>query len=296
MGKYKFLRAFAVLATLLVHETAIFSQSAPHGASPTPTNPPVAAPVPAASTSPPPAIDTPAKLPEWDVVAVKQGEPGKCPGPEGSGMMVLKDGIHAFCLSVQPLIQIAFGISEPSRIVGAPEWARSGGGWNMDAKVAGEDVAAFGRLSPGDRNRMLQALLADRFHLKAHIEKREMPVYDLVVAKGGPKLKEATAEEASKSMLRGAVPGKIECVSMPLSTLPVFLNRELGRPTVDKTGLTGKYDFTLQFVPASKAATDETGGPSIFTAVEEELGLKLEPAKEPMDVLVIDSIEQPAAN
>ena len=295
LDKYRFLPAFALVASLIVHETG-FGQATPRGATPTPANPPVAAaPVPATSTSPP-AIDTPAKLPEWDVVAVKQAEPGKCPGPEGSGMMVLKDGIHAFCLSVQALIQITYGISEPSRMVGAPEWTRSGGGWNMDAKVAGEDVAAFGKLSPGNRNRMLQALLADRFHLRAHIEKREMPVYHLVVAKGGPKLKQATAEEESKSMLRGAVPGKIECVAMPLSTLPVFLNRELGRPTVDKTGLTGKYDFTLQFVPASRAATDETGGASIFTAIEEQLGLKLEPAKEPMDVLVIDSIEQPAAN
>lgn len=235
----------------------------------------------------------PPKLLEWDVVSVKRADPD-C--HVGSGMMVQKDGIHTFCLSLQAMVQIAYLIAEPSRLVGMPEWTRSGGGWNIDAKVAGEDAAAFGKLTKEDRGRMVQKLLADRFHLKAHLEQREMPVYDLVVAKGGPKLKEATAEEASKSMLRGAVPGKIECVSMPLSTLPVFLNRELGRPTVDKTGLTGAYDFTLEFVPAAKAATDETGGPSIFTAVEEQLGLKLEPAKEPMDVLVVDSIEQPAAN
>lgn len=291
-GKYKFLPAFAMLATLLVHETAIFGQAAPQGEAPTPANP-AAAPAPASSVSPP-AGDTPAKLPEWDVVSVKPAVPNHC--TEGSGLMMTKDGIHAFCLPLFALIQIAHAISEPSRIIGAPDWTKSGGAWNIDAKVAGEGVGALGKLSREDRNRMLQALLADRFHLKAHTEKRQMPVYDLVVAKGGPKLKEATAEEASKSMLRGAVPGKIECVSMPLSSLPVFLNRELGRPTMDKTGLTGKYDFTLQFVPASKAATDETGGPSIFTAVEEQLGLKLEPAKETMDVLVIDSIEQPAAN
>ena len=240
------------------------------------------------------AASSSVNLPDWDVISVKQAEPGKC--PEGSGMMVLKDGVHAFCVSLGAMVQISYAIPEPSRIIGMPEWTRSGSGWNIDAKVAGEDAVAFGRLGKEDRSRMVQKLLADRFHLKAHLEKREMPVYDLVVAKGGPKLKEATADEASKSMLRGAVPGKIECVSMPLSTLPVFLNRELGKPTVDKTGLKGNYDFTLEFVPASKATTDEIGGPSIFTAVEEQLGLKLEPAKEPMDVLVIDSIEQPAAN
>jgi uncharacterized protein (TIGR03435 family) len=257
-----------------------------------PQSTPGQSPNPIGPTQTPEATAT--KLPEWDVVSVRQAEPGNC--LEGSGMMVRKDGVHAFCLSLNALIQIAYGISEPSRIVGAPDWTKSGGGWNIDAKVAGEDAAAFSKLSPIDRNRMVQMLLADRFHLKAHIEKREMPVYDLVIAKGGSKLKEATEEEANKAMLRGAVPGKIECISMPLSTLPYFLNRELGRPTVNKTGLTGKYDFTLEYVPASKAAIDETGGPSIFTAVEEQLGLKLEPAKEPMDVLVIDSIEPPASN
>ena len=210
-------------------------------------------------------------------------------------MMVLKDGVHAFCLSLGAMVQIAYGIPEPSRILGMPEWTKSGS-WNIDAKVAGEDAATYGKLGKEDRSRMVQKLLAERFHLKAHFDQREMPVYHLVIAKSGPKLKEATAEESGKAMLRGAVPGKIECVSMPLSTLPVFLNRELGRPTVDKTGLTGKYDFTLDFVSAAKAATDETGGPSIFTAVEEQLGLKLEPAKEPMDVVVIDSIEQPDEN
>jgi uncharacterized protein (TIGR03435 family) len=65
---------------------------------------------------------------------------------------------------------------------------------------------------------------------------------------------------------------------------------------VDKTGLTGKYDFTLDYVPVAKAATDDSGGPSIFTALQEQLGLKLEPAKAPMDVLVIDSVERPTAN
>jgi uncharacterized protein (TIGR03435 family) len=234
------------------------------------------------------------KVPEWDVISVKQAQPGNC--PEGVGMMAMKDGVHAFCLPLLPLVQMAYGINEPSRIIGMPEWTSRGGGWNIDAKVEGDDVAGYSKLGAEDRNRMLQALLADRFHLKANIEKREMPVYDLVIAKGGSKLKQATAEEASKAMFRAATPGKIECIAMQLSILPTFLNRELGRPTVDKTGLTGKYDFTLEFVPTSKAATDETGGPSIFTAVQEQLGLKLETSKAPLDVLVIEDVEKPAEN
>jgi len=129
------------------------------------------------------------------------------------------------------------------------------------------------------------------------MEKREMPVYDLVIAKGGSKLKEATADEGAKgSRMMGGGGGKIEAVGAQLTSLPWMLNAEVGRPVVDKTGLTGKYDFKLEYVPAARAAADETGGPSIFTALQEQLGLKLEPAKEPMDVLVIDSIEQPAEN
>jgi len=237
------------------------------------------------------------KLPAWDVVSVHLAEPRKC--TQGSGMRASTDGVSTFCVPLLFVIEAAYGIMEPSRIVGAPDWVKKSAQYDIDAKVAGEDVAAYGKLSFDDRDRMLQSLLAKRFHMNAHIEKREMPVYDLVVAKGGPKLKEATAEEANdpkldERLVRG---GKVEAVGVQLTSLSgAFLKSEVGRAVVDKTGLAGKYDFTLEFVPAAKAATDETGGPSIFTALEEQLGLKLEPAKAPMDVVVIDSIEQPAAN
>jgi len=239
---------------------------------------------------------TSAELPDWDVVSVKPVDAqDKC--AEGSGRQTTPDGVHIFCVPVLFAIEAAYGIMDSSRIVGAPEWVKSGTRWNIDAKVAGEEAAAYRKLSRDDRNRMLRPLLADRFRLKAHMEQREMPVYDLVIAKGGSKLRQSTASDSAKPsgmVMREA--GKIEGAGTQLTSLPWILNGEAGRPVVDKTGLTGKYDFTLEYVPASKAATDETGGPSIFTAVEEQLGLKLEPAKEPMDVLVIDSIAQPAAN
>lgn len=75
-----------------------------------------------------------------------------------------------------------------------------------------------------------------------------------------------------------------------------LLCRETGRPVLDRTGLAGKYDFTLEFEPTAKMGKEDSGRPSVFTALEEQLGLKLVPAKEPVDVLVIDSIEHPAAN
>jgi uncharacterized protein (TIGR03435 family) len=89
--------------------------------------------------------------------------------------------------------------------------------------------------------------------------------------------------------------GRIEAISRPVVSLLPLLNDQAGRPVVDKTGLTGSYDFTLQYTAAIGAGPDATG-PSVFTALEEQLGLKLEPAKESIDVLVIDSIDKPAEN
>ena len=232
----------------------------------------------------------PVRIPEWNVVSVKTAQ--SC--TMGSGMQVTKDGVHVFCLPLRAMIQIAWSINEGSRVLGTPSWA-SDVMYNIDAKVAGEDVETFGTQSVTQRNRMLQALLQDRFKLKAHLDTRELPVYDLVVAKGGSKLKEATADEAAKPMLWLRNRGEIDSTSMPLHSLPSMLARELDRPVVDKTGLTGKYDFKLQFTPAMGAAPDSPD-PSIFTAIEEELGLKLVPGKTALDVLVIDSVERPAEN
>jgi uncharacterized protein (TIGR03435 family) len=244
-----------------------------------------ATPVPAAKE-----VGAAPKLPEWDVVSVKPTQ--NC--AEGSGMQVNKDGVHVFCLPVRALIQIAWGINEASRVLGAPTWAGEKT-YDIGAKVGGEDVAAFGNLSGKERNRMLQALLQDRFSLRVHLETRELPVYEMVVAKGGSKVKEATPEEAGQAMLRVRGRGEIDSVSMPLHSLPSMLARELDRPVVDKTGLTGNYDFILKFSPAVGAAPDSQD-PSIFTAIQEQLGLKLEPAKAPLDVLLIERVEEPAVN
>jgi uncharacterized protein (TIGR03435 family) len=124
---------------------------------------------------------------EWNVISVKPTQ--SC--ATGSGMQVATDGVHVFCLPLRALIQIAWAINEGSRVLGAPAWTNETM-YNIDAKVAGEDVATFGKQGVGQRNRMLQQLLQDRFKLRAHLESRELPIYELVVAKGGPKLKEAT--------------------------------------------------------------------------------------------------------
>jgi bla regulator protein blaR1 len=232
----------------------------------------------------------PEKLPAWDVISVKQSDAQKC---QGMGMGKTADAVDISCVPLLFLIQETYGIPDANRIAGAPEWAKDSLRYDIHAKVAGEDAAVFDKLGQQEMKRMLQSLLIDRFYLKTHLEKRDMPVYKLVIAKSGPKLKQATAQEsASEARLSGGR-GKLEAIGAQLSSLPMLLSNEAGRPVVDKTGLTGKYDFTLEYVPASHAATDETGGPSIFTALEQQLGLKLEPVKAPMDVLVIDHAEKP---
>ena len=210
--------------------------------------------------------------------------------------MLEKDALTFHCVPLMFVVEMSYQIMEPSRIIGAPEWLKNGGLWEIHAKVAGEDAAAFYKLSRKERDLMVRALLADRLHMKAHLEQREIPVYELVVAKGGPKMKQSTPEEKDKTKLASSRGGEIDAVAMTMDGLPWMLGEITGRPVVNKTGLTAEYDFTVQYLPGAQAAADETDRTSIFTALEEQLGLKLVPAKDMADVLVIDSIEQPAAN
>jgi len=247
----------------------------------------------AQSGASPSATDTSAKLPQWDVVSMRPLDANSC--TQGSGSWLEKDALTFHCDPLLFVVESAYQIMEPSRIIGAPEWLKNGGLWEIHAKVAGEDAAAFYKLSRKDRDLMVRALLADRLHMKAHVEKREIPVYELVVAKGGPKIKRSTPEEKDKTRLSSSRGGEINAVDVTMDGLPWMLGEITGRPVLNKTGLAGEYDFTLQYLPDAQAVADDTRT-SIFTALEEQLGLKLVPAKDLADVLVIDSIEQPAAN
>jgi uncharacterized protein (TIGR03435 family) len=233
---------------------------------------------------------TTTKLPEWDVVSVKAAQ---FPCSE-SMLSPTPDGVRVECLPVQVLVRYAFGIDEDSRILGTPSWLKEAY-YSIDAKVSGEDAAAYSKLTQEQRNLMLQALLADRLKLKTHHETRDLPVYALVVAKGGSKLKESQPDEAASAIVRFRGKGELDATSSSLESLPMYLTRELDRPVINKTGLTGKYDFTLRFAPGQSASSDSDAA-SIFTAIQEQLGLKLEPTKAPLDVLIIDHVEKPSEN
>jgi uncharacterized protein (TIGR03435 family) len=153
---------------------------------------------------------------------------------------------------------------------------------------------------------MLQDLLADRFHLKLTREAKEMPIFALVLAKSGAKLKESTVGEDGRRMQTGR--GRIEVQGIDMASLANMLSQQLGRTVVDKTGLTGNYDFKLEWTPdlgqpqgpkeigGAETAPPDSLGPTIFTALQEQLGLKLESTKGPVEILVIERVEKPSEN
>jgi len=142
----------------------------------------------------------------------------------------------------------------------------------------------------------LQVMLADRFQLKLHREKKEMPVYALVIGKGGIRMQVSSESDAHDSGMNGSRTddGKSSLTgkNLPLEHLVRFLSNQTARPVIDQTGLTGKYNFKMIYAPDMNDLT----GPSIFTALQEQLGLKLESQKGPADVLVIDSVQKPSEN
>jgi uncharacterized protein (TIGR03435 family) len=165
------------------------------------------------------------------------------------------------------------------------------------------DIAASApeeeRPTRDDFRRMLQTLLADRFQLKAHFEKKNTPVYALVITKGGPKLTTSSEQTPPKTLF--GVNGRNQFIRTDSITMPQLaddLNNFLGadRPIIDRTGLTGTYKLRIEATPEWRNRDPQSGDLSIFTAVQEQLGLKLEPSTAPLDILVIDSAQKPSEN
>jgi uncharacterized protein (TIGR03435 family) len=151
---------------------------------------------------------------------------------------------------------------------------------------------------------MLQSLLIERFQLKIHHVTKDRPSYDLIVAKGGPKLKTST-EDTKFSLLidSGGQDGKLTRIvakHAPIASVVGQFTRYSGRPVFDKTGLAGFYDFALEWAPESKVTemteAPDVLGPSLFSAIQRQLELKLEPGTAQFDTLVVDHAERPSSN
>ncbi|MEI9970030.1 MAG: TIGR03435 family protein [Terracidiphilus sp.] len=202
-------------------------------------------------------------------------------------------------LALRELIQFAYDMPD-SQILGGPAWLDSIM-FDIDAK-SDPAVDAELRALPPEQARhqkqlMVQSLLADRFELKVHQETRQLPVYALVVAKDGPKFKPSqingTTIDAGRARLH--IAGSDDTMSV----LAQELAQVLGRVVVNETGLSGRYDLTLRWTPDDAAALASSSPdipPDIFTAIQEQLGLKLESTKDPVPVLVIDSVQKPSPN
>ncbi len=194
----------------------------------------------------------------------------------------------------------AFGIPE-ARIVGGPSWLGSAR-FDIEAKLDAEVARQLDKLGSEQRqaeiHAAVQQLLADRFRLVFHWETREMPVYALMVAKKGPLLREAAKPNSGTSSGDGELTAHGITMDDLARTLTQELSRELGRVVVDRTGMTRKYDLTLKWTPESVTDSGVPGDAplSIFTAMQEQLGLKLESSKGPVQVLVIDNLQMPAEN
>jgi len=238
-----------------------------------------------------------AQLPEqlkWDVISVKPMSSDSC-SAANSGVRFLPNGLSANCVPPIFVVEFAYHLMDPSRIFGLPKWATGSQTYAIEAHVSAQDVEAFTKLKRDQKSGMMQSILADRFGMKTHMETREMPAYALVIAKSGSKLKQPSDDTAGSSQFGGGT-GEVKWLNSSLTDLKFLLAKETGRPVVDQTGLTGKYDFMLEYTPSARAETDESGRPSIFAALEEQLGLKLVPMKQSVEVLVVDSLLQPSEN
>lgn len=213
-------------------------------------------------------------------------------------------------IPLRQLIQAAYEVQD-DRLSGGPEWL-STNLYDITARIDTETQAKLKELSPDQhsfaRRRMLQTLLADRFNLKVHRETKDLPVFALLVADSGPKMHEATpgntysdgikapdGKPAGPGMMAGgASPDgatSLTAQAVSMSTLVQRLSWQTGRTVLDMTGLRGNYDFTLQW--KSDSSGPSGSDPAFLAAVRQQLGLKLEPQKALLEVLVIDHAEQP---
>jgi uncharacterized protein (TIGR03435 family) len=256
----------------------------------------------------------------FEVASIKQNTSG-----DGGQFIRVMPGNRFNVTNMPPraLITLAYQLQQ-FQLVGGPPWLTSDH-YDIVAKLAGEQVA----FAPGQPNPMMLAmrgLLAERFKLKMHTETREMDVYNLVMIKPGapgPNLKQATTDCAALVAARRGqppsappgppgpndpmpcgmmgLPGMIRAGTQPISGITGMLTNQTGRLVFDKTNLTGNWDFTVKYqfemrggqsLPPNIPPPDPDA-PSLYTAIQEQLGLKLESAKSPVEVTVVDSIEHP---
>jgi len=238
--------------------------------------------------------------PSFEVASIKPGDPNE----RRRGIGNRGNQVEVLNFPLKEMIGWAYGVQK-HQIFGGPKWIDSDL-FTIEARPS----AATPLLPPEDPNGvlrlMLQSLMEDRFKLAIHRETRMEPIYELVLAKGGPKLKKSAGPGADGRQGIFGRPGRWDATNQGVGALIGMLSSTLGRPVRDKTGITGRYDYTLVFTeppepvpgvsPAEAAPPVDSNAPSVFTALQEQLGLKLESTRGPVEVLVVDNAERPEPN
>jgi uncharacterized protein (TIGR03435 family) len=227
--------------------------------------------------------------PAFEVASIKPADPGETgPGDiprnmdNSPGHFIMRNVPLRYCL------EWAYDLKDYE--ISGPEWIKAENRYDIVAN-------APGLASDNEMRVMLQTLLSERFQMKLHRETRNLDVYALLPGKGAPKVKEATADE--ETSLGSAPNGAAKFTKQPISRFTFLLTRRMDRPAIDMTGLKGLYDFTIDLsgLGFNGNPPADTSAPSIFTTVQENLGLRLEAQKAPIQVLVVDHAEKvPTAN
>ncbi len=259
------------------------------------------------SSGPPPQSPGGPPLP-WAAVSIHVTDPDSKAGWNSGDQ---PDGTTDRGIDLRGLISQAYAFSvfplREDEISGLPDWARSTR-YDVLARVDPDDVEAFKKLSNLSMEEtiatftarqytgemlMSQKLLTDRFDLRVHWEARDRSVYTLMLAKGGSKLKPAAdPKHGELNLSSGHLTGK----GVPVSFIASLLSQSVERTVLDRTGLTGTFDFDLHFQPQEKAPQPNSSDPDLFTAVQEQLGLKLGSARASVPMLVVDHVQQPTPN
>jgi len=239
--------------------------------------------------------------PGLDVVTIKPSQPGR----QGKGIGFQGTHFRTINFDVNDMIAVAYGL-HAKQIIGAPDWL----GTDLFDIDGVPDVP--GRPSLKQQGLMLQKLLADRFALKFHHEQRELSVYAIEVGAGGPKMKVTTSGPNDQQGFGFRGLGDLIVINMSMKEFATWMQSSvMDKPVVDQTGLTAKYDFTLKWTPDDSqfaqfrgavttpppaAGDNPNAPPSLYTAMQEQLGLKFSATKAMDDVIVIDHVEKPSAN
>lgn len=251
---------------------------------------------------PPPKPMDPKSDPEFAVATIKPSDPAR----PGKLFTVRGQDVVTINTTLADLITMAFDL-HPKQLSGGPSWMES------DKYDVTGRPSVPGQPSVAQLKIMMQKMVKDRFQLKFHNEKKELPVYTINVLKSGAKLAASQAAPGSLPGLffGGAGPAGGVAFNVRNATLAevaqTIQTSVLDKPVVDQTGLTGKYDFTLKFTPDASQMTgfgqrppatadNPDAPPDLFTAIQQQLGLKLESTKAPVEVMVIDHVEKPSAN